>query len=259
MTIYSQPSLSNSSSSTDLHVKLKGKTNTIYESTKLIYIRNTTEILYSRSFDFEYDDLLANINKARRIVLKNGVSKHQLGDSLIAWEIAKNGRIAGVITTIIQETDFNNWFIKRLVSTSTIQFPEICQPNHEYYTNLVTDLFVKVLKNSVEHDQWDIKGKVEFKRCVNFFTSRWAPIEACLPAFPCKSSNLNKVSNQFPDKGEELALKRLIEYSNLVEEVYPPGFKLWIVSDGHVFSDCSMYKKVVNFISSILTNSFSWG
>ena len=70
--------------------------------------------------------------------------------------------------------------------------------------------------------------------------SRNLRLELCLPAFPCKSSNLRKVLGVVPDKGEELALRRLHEFVRLVKEIYDPGARVLIVSDGHVFSDCSM-------------------
>ncbi|RAH49993.1 isocyanide synthase family protein [Aspergillus brunneoviolaceus CBS 621.78] len=60
----------------------------------------------------------------------------------------------------------------------------------------------------------------------------------CLPAFPCKSSNLNKVGGVGPDRGEELALRRLHEVLGRMQEIYVPGAYLCIISDGHVFSDC---------------------
>ena len=41
-----------------------------------------------------------------------------------------------------------------------------------------------------------------------------------------------------PDKGEELALSRLIQFADSIAKIYPPGIIIWIVSDGHVFSDC---------------------
>lgn len=47
-----------------------------------------------------------------------------------------------------------------------------------------------------------------------------------------------KVAGIFPDKGEELALRRILEFSEMVKNIYSPGIKMWVVSDGHVFSDC---------------------
>ena len=36
----------------------------------------------------------------------------------------------------------------------------------------------------------------------------------------------------------EKALKKFVEE---IEKIYDAGAKLWIISDGHVFSDCSEY------------------
>lgn len=103
---------------------------------------------------------------------------------------------------------------------------------------MVSNAFAQELKHTVENDQWDDIGKAFFSKNVDFFTSRWQPLEAVLPAFPCKSSNVEKVAGEMPDKGEELALSRLIQFAASVKEIYPPGIIIWIVSDGHVFSDC---------------------
>ena len=38
--------------------------------------------------------------------------------------------------------------------------------------------------------------------------------------------------------GEEIALERLHSFIEAVDGIYEPGGRLWIISDGHVFSDC---------------------
>jgi L-tyrosine isonitrile synthase len=63
------------------------------------------------------------------------------------------------------------------------------------------------------------------------------PIEFALPAFPCKSPNLNKVAGTLPDEGELLALRTLQRLCDEVAGVYTPGARLTICSDGHVFAD----------------------
>ena len=95
------------------------------------------------------------------------------------------------------------------------------------------------MKNVSVTDEWDQVGKKYFTGIVDFFTSKNAKLEACLPAFPCKSQNTLKTAGVVPDKGEELALRHLKAFIDSVDKVYPPGMKLWIISDGHVFSDCS--------------------
>jgi L-tyrosine isonitrile synthase len=63
------------------------------------------------------------------------------------------------------------------------------------------------------------------------------PIEFALPAFPCKSPNLNKVAGTLPDEGERLGLLTLQRLCNDIEGIYPPGARVTICSDGHVFAD----------------------
>ncbi|KAK1504215.1 pyoverdine/dityrosine biosynthesis protein [Colletotrichum tamarilloi] len=105
-------------------------------------------------------------------------------------------------------------------------------------TSEIVSLFDSFLRYQGKDDQWEASGKAYFTERVRHFTSQHARIELCLPAFPCKSSNTNKVLGKAPDRGEQLALERLHEFVEAIERVYEPGAKMWIISDGHVFSDC---------------------
>ncbi|KAK1978786.1 pyoverdine/dityrosine biosynthesis protein [Colletotrichum cereale] len=105
-------------------------------------------------------------------------------------------------------------------------------------TGRIVDLFDSLLRYQGKDDQWEAGGKAYFTDRVRHFTSQNASIELCLPAFPCKSSNTNKVLGKAPDRGERLALERLHAFVEAVEKIYQPGAKIWIISDGHVFSDC---------------------
>lgn len=107
----------------------------------------------------------------------------------------------------------------------------------------ITQLFSIILRHiNAQGDLWEVGGgRTYFENRVHFFTSRQAQLEFVLPAFPCKSTNLDKVGGTDPDKGEELALRRMATFIAAVDEIYEPGAKIWIVSDGHVFSDCSKH------------------
>ncbi|WP_168711379.1 isocyanide synthase family protein [Streptomyces sp. RKND-216] len=63
------------------------------------------------------------------------------------------------------------------------------------------------------------------------------PVECVLPGFPCKSPNPAKVLGTLPDRAEEVAFDFLAGLCRQVREVYPPGMRLVICSDGRVFSD----------------------
>ncbi|KAK3296576.1 Pyoverdine/dityrosine biosynthesis protein-domain-containing protein [Chaetomium fimeti] len=105
-------------------------------------------------------------------------------------------------------------------------------------TEQIVDLFDSYLRYQGKGDRWALGGRTYFAERIRHFTDQNAPVELCLPAFPCKSSNGDKVTGPDPDRGEELALERLHGFVEAVERVYQPGAKMWVISDGHVFSDC---------------------
>lgn len=63
------------------------------------------------------------------------------------------------------------------------------------------------------------------------------PVHFILPAFPAKSPNPQKVLGTMPDMGERLSLQFLQSLCERIREIYAPGAKLTICSDGRVFSD----------------------
>lgn len=72
---------------------------------------------------------------------------------------------------------------------------------------------------------------------VRRFVSLNEPIHALLPAFPAKSPSRNKVLGALPDRAEEIALEYLQTICDSIQAIYPPGVRITICSDGHVFSD----------------------
>jgi pyoverdine/dityrosine biosynthesis protein Dit1 len=63
------------------------------------------------------------------------------------------------------------------------------------------------------------------------------PVLFIVPAFPAKSPNLSKVVGTLPDLAEELALEFLQSLCEAISFYHPPGAKIIICSDGHVFGD----------------------
>jgi L-tyrosine isonitrile synthase len=72
---------------------------------------------------------------------------------------------------------------------------------------------------------------------IDQFVADDLPILFTLPAFPCKSPNPDKVLGHLPDLGERAALRFLQNLCRQIEKAYPPGAKVLICSDGHVFGD----------------------
>ena len=142
--------------------------------------------------------------------------------------------------------DLRNWF--GLLITSETRLTSVFQPSDaqldegQRFARDISDIFDSTLRNVGTDDQWiSGGGRAYFENRVLHYTSRNIKIEFCLPAFPCKSSNPEKTAGADPDLGEEIALQRLAGFVDEVGRIYRPGAKIWVVSDGHVFADCSEY------------------
>ncbi|KAI4198521.1 MAG: hypothetical protein LQ350_005250 [Teloschistes chrysophthalmus] len=81
-------------------------------------------------------------------------------------------------------------------------------------------------------------GRPNFLTIIDQFVIGATQVKMCLPAFPFKSANkVEKVFGTLPDKAEELALERLNSMCKRIREVYPPGAKVTIISDGLTYND----------------------
>ncbi|KAF2464540.1 uncharacterized protein BDR25DRAFT_271517 [Lindgomyces ingoldianus] len=81
-------------------------------------------------------------------------------------------------------------------------------------------------------------GRPRFIEVLNEFVRAGAQIDMALPAFPFKSANkVYKALGFLPDKAEEIALARLHNMCRRIEEIYEPGAKVVIISDGLVYND----------------------
>lgn len=94
-----------------------------------------------------------------------------------------------------------------------------------------------------------VAGIPKFLSVIDQFVLAEKPIEMCLPAFPFKSANkVCKVLGHLPDKAEELALERLNTICARIGDVYSPGAKLTIISDGLVYN--GRYRCTLNHAKS---------
>ncbi|KAH8651434.1 putative pyoverdine/dityrosine biosynthesis protein [Xylariales sp. PMI_506] len=81
-------------------------------------------------------------------------------------------------------------------------------------------------------------GKTQFLAQIYGQVATSKPILMCLPAFPFKSPNtVQKVLGRLPDKAEEFALAHLNGLCAAIQDIYVPGAKLMIISDGLVYND----------------------
>ncbi|KAI1185029.1 transferase family protein [Nemania serpens] len=100
-------------------------------------------------------------------------------------------------------------------------------------------IFFEYALNKIDHsDAGFERGAENFVPVVRRFVTAGERIEACLPAFPFKSANKEyKVLGKLPDKAEELALDRLNSICRRIQEIYPPGARITIISDGITYND----------------------
>jgi len=105
----------------------------------------------------------------------------------------------------------------------------------------------KILEQLFQHRRLQTAGTCAERPCeqclalqlpkVLRFVSGNQPIHFLLPAFPAKSPSPKKVLGHLPDMAEELALRFLDHVCDEIKELYSPGARITICSDGRVFSD----------------------
>ena len=93
------------------------------------------------------------------------------------------------------------------------------------------------IRSAEKGDRYYECGRDELLKQLQGFIRENQRIQLLLPAFPCKSPNLEKVSGKLPDAGEVLALEYLNNICREISLLYEPGCDLKIWSDGGVFGD----------------------
>lgn len=123
--------------------------------------------------------------------------------------------------------------------------PEVVVISHKVsdISNMVLDIVFEYALNKFDDskDRLD-SGRATFVSVVDRFVAVGGPIMMCLPAFPFKSANkVYKVLGTLPDKAEELSLERLNNMCLRIKEVYAPGARLTVISDGLVYNGKPMH------------------
>lgn len=72
---------------------------------------------------------------------------------------------------------------------------------------------------------------------VMHFVRNGLPVTFVLPAFPTKSPSRYKVIGHLPDLAEEIGLRHLQDMCEQIGQLYGPGARMYIASDGRVFND----------------------
>lgn len=128
------------------------------------------------------------------------------------------------------------------------------------------EILLRLLRSrraSVRHEH----DEREYRSCfadqisqINEFTARGLPVVFTLPAFPCKSPNRRKVFGHLPDMGELLSLRFMDGLCKEIGEIYQPGARVLICSDGHVFGDLiRVPDKHIDEYADTLRQMIVWG
>lgn len=112
-------------------------------------------------------------------------------------------------------------------------------------SNKILDIIIEYALNKFSNSVEQLAaGRPRFLSVIDQFVIAGTQVKMCLPAFPFKSANkVYKVFGTLPDKAEELALERLNTMCIRTGNVYPPGAKLTIISDGLVYNGSSIAKQ----------------
>lgn len=73
---------------------------------------------------------------------------------------------------------------------------------------------------------------------LRIFVAKQEPINMAVPAYPFKSPNhVSKVLGPDPDVGERMSLQHLNSIGARIQQIYPPGGHVTVVSDGLCYND----------------------
>ncbi|KAE8153092.1 Pyoverdine/dityrosine biosynthesis protein-domain-containing protein [Aspergillus avenaceus] len=239
---------------------LPAPTASVYDRTLAVYIRSQDGNLlrclgkYHEQIESTWDTIRAAVtldasNTYQYLRVPFSDVKNGHGDIILdIYERRGDGTgivglalLPGMSTYFIGDQSLDQFFadlILKRIGADALNWQEIVGPTNESTVTQIVSLFSDNLRHHAHNDQWEVKGREYFTNRVRFYVQQNATLQLCLPAFPCKSSNPNKVLGTSPDKGEEIALRRLHRFVQRAEDLYPPGAKISIISDGHVFSDC---------------------
>ncbi|KAF2846133.1 hypothetical protein T440DRAFT_248598 [Plenodomus tracheiphilus IPT5] len=123
-------------------------------------------------------------------------------------------------------------------SPATMEVTEISKEFSAISGKILDIVFIYSLNKFSDTQERLEAGRPKFLSVIDKFVAADRPVKMCLPAFPFKSANkVYKVLGSLPDKAEELALDRLDTMCSRIGDIYSPGAKLTIISDGLVYND----------------------
>lgn len=108
---------------------------------------------------------------------------------------------------------------------------------HEALVERIVEIIASY-RISGPNDRYEELLKPRMLDTVRSFVAKQEPINMVLPAYPFKSPNHNsKVLGSDPDVGERMSLQHLNSIGACIQQVYPSGGYVTVVSDGACYND----------------------
>lgn len=102
----------------------------------------------------------------------------------------------------------------------------------------ILNAFTEFRMQPLATDEYEAKGKQVLREKLTVFVEQNKEIKFSMLGFPFKSPNTrDKVIGIVPDMAEQATMEQFDRFAKVVQELYSPGIKLNIVSDGLAFSD----------------------
>jgi pyoverdine/dityrosine biosynthesis protein Dit1 len=105
-------------------------------------------------------------------------------------------------------------------------------------TQNILNIFERYRMAPTAVDQYEQTGKQILAGRIESFVASNSTIKFAMLGLPFKSTNKrDKVLGDLPDLGEELTVKNFQNFNAEIKQVYAPGVKIKVASDGYVFND----------------------
>lgn len=105
-------------------------------------------------------------------------------------------------------------------------------------THQILELFEEIRMNPILTDQYNTVGKSLLAERIDKFVVQNKTIDFVMLGLPFKSTNdRDKVLGKVPDMGEQLTMRHFATFNKAVKEVYSPGVKFNVASDGYIFNE----------------------
>jgi pyoverdine/dityrosine biosynthesis protein Dit1 len=102
----------------------------------------------------------------------------------------------------------------------------------------VLQVFEKFRMPPSKINEWETGGRDLFSTQLEPFITANKQIEFLMLGYPFKSTNhVHKTLGVLPDLAEEVSMKNFEDFGKQISEVYTPGVKITLLSDGFVFND----------------------